>query len=321
MLRLIGALLQAGYLEEWQWYATYSGTPQGSILSPILANLVLDKLNKYVEQELIPEYTKGKRRKTYPPYGALTQAASMARKEGHREDAQRLNRQAQQIPSRDPRDPNFCRLWYVRYADDFLLGLVGTKAEASGIKQQLTAFLQDELKLTLSEEKTLVTHARDERAHLLGYEVHILHANDKHDHRGQRCINGSVGLRVPDQVRKAYCAKYKRKGKPIHLVQRVNDEAYSIVIQYQAEYRGIVQYYRMAYNLHTLHTLRRVMEVSLVKTLARKYKTTCQKIYRRYGTWLDTEYGPCKVLQVVKKQEARKPLYAQFGGVPLRWNK
>ena len=98
------------------------------------------------------------------------------------------------------------------------------------------------------------------------------HADNKHDHRGQRCINGSVGLRVPSSVKNAYCAKYMRKGKPIHLTQRVNDDAYSIVAQYQAEYRGIVQYYRMAYNLHTLGKLRRMMELSLVKTLAKKYK-------------------------------------------------
>ncbi len=152
------------------------------------------------------------------------------------EQARRLNQQAQSIPSRDPNDPNFPRLWYVRYADDFLLGVVGSKSEALDIKQKIATFLRDELKLELSDEKTLVTHARDEAANFLGYEIHILHADDKHDHRGQRCINGSVGLRIPKSVITDHCVKYMRSGKPIHLTQRVNDDAYSIVSQYQAEY-------------------------------------------------------------------------------------
>lgn len=320
-IRLIGDLLDAGYLEDWKYNATYSGVPQGGVVSPILSNLVLDRLDKYVEDELIPVYTSGKRRKANPAYIALTLAASKARKQGNLEQARQLSREAQEIPSRNPRDPNFRRLWYTRYADDFLLGLTGTKAEAMEIKQKLTTFLCTQLKLDLSEEKTLVTHARDEVARFLGYEIHILHADNKHDHRGQRCINGSVGLLVPSIVKNAHCAKYMRKGKPIHLNQRVNDDAYSIVAQYQAEYRGIVQYYRMAYNLHTLGKLRRVTELSLVKTLAKKYKTSCHKIYRRYSTSITIKEGTYKVLQVVVERDLKKPLESHFGAVPLRWNK
>ena len=320
-IRLIGQLLDAGYLEDWKYNTTYSGVPQGGVVSPILSNLVLDRLDKYVEDELIPVYTSGKRRKANPAYIALTLAASEARKQGNLEEARQLSHQAQEIPSRNPHDPNFRRLWYTRYADDFLLGLTGPKAEAMEIKQKLTTFLCTQLKLDLSEEKTLVTHARDEVARFLGYEIHILHADNKHDHRGQRCINGSVGLRVPSTVKNAHCAKYMRKGKPIHLNQRVHDDAYSIVAQYQAEYRGIVQYYRMAYNLHTLGKLRRVAELSLVKTLAKKYKTSCRKIYRRYSTSITIKEGTYKVLQVVVERDSKKPLESHFGAVPLRWNK
>ena len=163
-LRLVGNLLRAGYLEEWRFNATYSGVPQGGVVSPILANLVLDKLDQYVEQVLLPAYTRGHRRKTNPPYVALTKAASAARKMGDVDTARRLAQQAQALPSRDPADPNFRRLRYVRYADDWLLGFTGPKAEAQDIKRQLAAFLRDELKLELSEEKTLITHARAGRA-------------------------------------------------------------------------------------------------------------------------------------------------------------
>lgn len=141
-----------------------------------------------------------------------------------------MRQQAQHLPSRDPDDPNFRRLWYCGYADDFLLRLTGSKHEAVEIKRQIASFLRSELKLELSDEKTLVTHARDDKANFLGYEVHALHADDKHDHRGQRCINGSIGLRIPAQVKWERYARYQRNGKPIHLAQRTIDDAYGTAI-------------------------------------------------------------------------------------------
>jgi len=321
-IRLMENLLKAGYLEDWVYNATHSGTPQGGVISPILSNLVLDRLDRFVEQTLIPAYTRGRRRKTYPPYVALTKAAWQARQAGDGEAARRHNKQAQMIPSRDPSDPNFRRVWYCRYADDWLLGFAGPKAEAEDIKRQLAEFLRDELKLELSQEKTLITHARCDTARFLGYEVHTLHADDKHDYRGQRCINGSPGLRVPADVIQAHCAKYMRRGKPIHLMQRVSDSAYSIVAQYQTEYRGVVQYYRLAYNLHRMSRLKRVMETSLAKTLAKKFKTTKRRIFRRLKTLHRNEHGLYKVLEVTADRGPDKPpLVARFGGVTLRWNK
>lgn len=321
-IRLMENLLKAGYLEDWVYNATYSGTPQGGVISPILSNLVLDRLDRFVEQTLIPAYTRGRRRKTYPPYVALTKAAWQARQEGDGEAARQHNKQAQMIPSRDPNDPNFRRVWYCRYADDWLLGLAGPKAEAEDIKRQLAEFLRDELKLELSQEKTFITHARCDTARFLGYEVHTLHADDKHDYRGQRCINGSPGLQVPADVIQAHCAKYMRRGKPIHLMQRVSDSAYSIVAQYQTEYRGVVQYYRLAYNLHRLSRLKRVMETSLAKTLAKKFKTTKRRIFRRLKTLHRNEHGLYRVLEVAADRGPDKPpLVARFGGITLRWNK
>jgi len=321
-LRLMRGLLKAGYLEAWTFNATYSGVPQGGVVSPILSNLVLDRLDRYVETHLIPAYTRGSRRRTNPPYVRLTVQASEARKRGAWHRVRRLRQQAQRLPSRDPYDPKFRRLWYVRYADDFLLGLTGSRGEAEAIKQELSDFLHHGLHMKLNEEKTVVTHAHDDCARFLGYEVHVLHENSKHDVRRQRCINGSIGLRVPTHVLAAKRTRYMRRGKPKPLPQRTLDDAYSIVAQYQAEWRGVVQYYRMAYNLHILQHLKYVMEVSLVQTLAKKYKTTCRKIYRRYGATIPTEDGDRKVIRItIDRDPPKKPLTTHFGAVSLRWNK
>jgi hypothetical protein len=170
------------------------------------------------------------------------------------------------MPSRDPHDPHFRRLWYVRSADDGLLGLTGSKGAAQAITQELSAFLPHELHMELNEEKPLGTHAQADCARFLGYEVHVLHETSKHALRRRRCINGSLGLRVPPHGLYAKRTRSMRRGKPKPLPQRTVDDAYSIGAQSQAAWRGMVPYYRMAYNLHLLQHLKQVMEVSLVQT-------------------------------------------------------
>jgi len=166
-IRLIRKLLQAGYLEDWKYNQTLSGTPQGGIISPILSNIYLDKLDKYVEKTLVPDYTKGDRRKPNLPYQALITKVWRLRKEGKTKEAMAVRAQAQHMSSVDPTDANFRRLKYVRYADDWLIGYVGTKEEAEEIKYHMKAYLQKELKLKLSEEKTLITHAKTAHARFL----------------------------------------------------------------------------------------------------------------------------------------------------------
>jgi len=321
-IRLLSGLLKAGYLEDWKFNKTFSGAAQGSLIGPIFSNIVLNRLDKYVCEQIVPDYTRGIRRKKNPPYNRLIMQASEARKRNDWKCAHRLIQQAQSMPSRDPNDPNFRRLWYVRYADDFLLGLIGPKNEAMAIKQRIADFLAKDLKLELNKEKTLVTHACSQKAKFLGYEIHTLHEDSKHGPQGRRCINGKIGLRIPNIVKREKCAQYMTHGKPVHRPQLAINDAYSTVAQYQTEYRGLVQYYRMAYNLHILGDLKYVMEISLVKTLANKYKTTCSKIYKRYGAKIMTNEGERKVLLVKVEHDApKKPLIAYFGGVSLKWDK
>lgn len=167
-IQFIGKLLKAGYLEDWKFNRTMSGTPQGGVVSPILCNIYLDKLDKYVETTLKPLYNRGGQRKANHAYNALRAKCKRRAKKGDWSEANKLRKLAQSMPSRDVTDPEYRRLTYVRYADDFLLGFFGPKGEAEDIKLQLAEFLQAQLKLELSKTKTLVTHARTEAARFLG---------------------------------------------------------------------------------------------------------------------------------------------------------
>ena len=110
------------------------------------------------------------------------------------------------------------------------------------------------------------------------------------------------------------------KGKPIHRAELLNESDYTIIATYQLEYRGVVNYYHMAYNLHTLHKLKRVMEASLTKTLASKHKISVRRVYKQYKADVDSEGKTYKGLQVTVPREGKKPLVATWGGIPLIWN-
>lgn len=318
-IQLISELLEAGYLEDWKYHATLSGTPQGGVFSPLLANVYLDKLDKYIEQQLIPDSTRGEERRENAAYKNIYRKASRARKEGRVEEAKLLRQLQQQLPSLDPNDPDFRRLRYVRYADDFLLGFNGPKEEAEEIKQKLEAFLRDELKLELSQAKTLITHARTGTARFLGYEV-CTHHNDTKQTQSRRSANGRIGFRVPKDVIQKKCQDYTEEGKPIHRPEMIKDSVFTIIETYQAEYRGVVEYYRMAHNLYTLSRLKWDMERSLTKTLAAKEQIPTLQVYRKYQATIMVEDKSYKGLQVTIEREGKKPLVAQWGGIPLSWN-
>jgi len=318
-LRLIRNLLDAGYCEDWKYYDTLSGTPQGGIISPLLANIYLDQLDKYVTAELIPEYTKGKVRKSNPEYDRLRDRVCYYRKKGDFTTAEALKQNLRGMPSQDPDDPDYRRLRYVRYADDFLLGFVGPKAEAQEIKDKLKTYLREKLKLELSEEKTLITHATDERAHFLGYEIYAQHADDKIG-GGTRCINGMIGLKMPLAFMDRVCKPYMKDGKPIHRTERINDSDFTIVNQYQSELRGYYQYYQMATNVCSLYKVKWILEISLFKTLAQKHKTSVNKLVKKYKTTTETEHGRFVCVDVSVARNGKPPLVARYGGMSLRRN-
>ena len=193
-LRLMRNMLQAGYLEDWIWNATLSGVPQGGIASPVLSNIYLHRLDTFVEKALIPEYTRGALRSRNPEYRSIERAIARARRQGDRAQVRALYRRLHALPSQDPRDPGYRRLRYCRYADDALFGFAGPKAEAEEIKRRLGQFLRDELRLELSPAKTLITHARTQRARFLGYEISVA-SSDPHDEKAAPPATGATAGR------------------------------------------------------------------------------------------------------------------------------
>lgn len=320
-LRCVEGLLKAGYLEDWTYHATYSGSPQGGVVSPILANIYLDRLDQFVENTLVPEYTRGTERKRNPEYRRVQEAATKAEARGDRERAKALRRLQRQTPSKDTHDPGYRRLRYVRYADDFLVGFAGPKDEAEAIKRRIGAFLHDGLKLELSEDKTLVAHGRTGSARFLGYDL-VVHHDDtrltrQRNGRVMRITSSGIGLKVPRDVVTAKVRRYTRHGKAVPRFELLNNDPYTVVAGYEREYRGLVQYYRMAQDLRTLSRLRWVMEQSLAKTLAQKLNVSVARIHRRYGQTVQTPAGPRKTIRVTVGREDAKPLVATWGTTPL----
>jgi hypothetical protein len=200
------------------------------------------------------------------------------------------------------------------------LGFNGPKGEAEEIKQELEVFLREELKLELSQAKTLITHARTGVARFLGYEIHTIQ-NDRKQTKGRRSVNGGIGFCVPKDVIQTKCQDYMEEGKPIHRPEMLKDSAFTILSTYQAEYRGLVEYYRMASNLsHVFPRLRWDMERSLTKTLASKEQISVPQVYRKYKATIIVGNKPYKGLQITIERQGKKPLTAQWGGIPLTWN-
>lgn len=285
-IKLVRHMLQAGYVDDWQYHQTYSGTPQGGVISPLLSNIVLDQLDQFVEDVLIPKYTKGQKRKLNLEYSRLAWHKKEAKRKGDIEKYKRLQKNMRQLPSQDPFDPDYRRLRYVRYCDDFLLGFIGPKVEAEAIKQETGEFLAT-LKLTMSQEKTHITHACSQSTRFLGYEIKTMSSDTKvsknKDGNKMRYLNGRIALLMPHDVETKWIREYSREGKPTHISQYLQYNDYEIIAAYGARLRGLAQFYLLAQNVSVkMSKVYWIGLTSLQKTLCTKYKIKRKQCYQKY---------------------------------------
>lgn len=303
-IRLIRKFLNAGYVEDWIFFRTYSGTPQGGIISPILANIYLNKLDGYIE-EYIRKFDNKDYRQPSTAYNRVTkERKKLVRKLKEVNDEIERMALVKQIkatdlkrmstPATNEMDADYRRMKYVRYADDFLIGIIGSKEESIQIKEDIKKFLNEKLKLELSDEKTLITHT-SECAGFLGYDIYVRRSNGcKRDNSGRlaRHFNKKVVLSLPTRVIKKKLVEYAavklvpRKGKedwkPVHRTYLINCDDLEILSKYNSEIRGMYNYYAIANNSVTLQSFKYIMEYSMYKTFARKYRTTMGKILGKY---------------------------------------
>jgi len=327
-LRLIREMLEAGYIEEWTKHETLSGTPQGGVVSPLFANIYLHKLDEFVEDVLQPQYMRGKARRFNPAYRRHTWEMGKAKANQDADAWHQLKIEQRSIQVGMTRDEKFRRLTYVRYADDFILSFSGPKAEAEDIKSRIRDFLRETLKLELSEEKTLISHASTEPARFLGYDISVMKDDGKltvaSNAMGtfrKRSINGLIKLSVPWEKIEEHCRKYTIDGKIRRRMDQMANEDFSIVAWYGIVFRGVAQYHCMAHGrAGKLSKLKYVMQTSMLKTLAAKHKTSVNVMAKKYRVnKTDVKTGETRVaFEVVVERSGKKPLIATFGGFSLK---
>ncbi len=303
LIKLVWKFLRAGYIEDWKYYTTYSGSPQGGIISPMLANIYLNELDKFAEKTAESFYKKQNRVHT-KEYNKLSGMITSVRKQLKTATGQQksdLLKKRKELKKQLRKTPCVSQtakvMKYIRYADDFIIGIKGDKTDCERIKKQFADFISQELKMELSEEKTLITHS-SQFARFLGYDIRVRRDNTvkPHGKHLQRTLNMKVELCIPFQDKimpflfnKSIIRQLKDGTlEPIARKYLYSCTDLEILTAFNAELRGICNYYALASNYNKLCYFAYFMEYSCLKTIVGKHKTTVRKIIGKYshnGSW------------------------------------
>lgn len=297
LIKLIWKFLKAGYVQDWKYHSTYSGCPQGGIVSPILANIYLNELDKFAEK-FAKEFYKPKDKLVDTAYGSREgrkyraieklKTAQGQKKTELLKQIKQLNSEMHKVPYTSKTDKV---MKYFRYADDFIIGVKGDKTDCEYIKQQFSEFIGNTLKMELSVEKTLITHS-NQYARFLGYDVRVRRDGTikPHSNHKQRTLNNKVELNVPFANKimpflfdKAII-KQTQDGKiePVARKNLYRCTDLEIIDSYNSELRGICNFYGIASNFSGLNYFAYLMEYSCLKTIAGKHNSTTRKMLDKF---------------------------------------
>ena len=303
LIKLIYKFLKAGYMENWKYSKTYSGTPQGGIISPLLANIYLHELDKFVIK-LKSEFDKlerhGKRTTEYCNISSKIERLNKRIRKAEGLEKQQLLIGMKQLKLQKLRTPSKSqtdkKLKYIRYADDFLISVNGNRDDCQWIKDKLSQFISNSLKMELSNEKTLITHSGN-YARFLGYDVRVRRNGEvKGGQYTRRTLHNRTELVIPlsDKIHKFIFDKGIAMQKngifvPIKRPYLIRTTDLEIISIYNAELRGICNYYNLASNHNKLSYFAWLMEYSCLKTLAAKHDSSVKKIITKFqdgnGKW------------------------------------
>lgn len=330
-IELIRKFLKCGYIDLYNHPDTLEkseiGTPQGSLISPILSNLYLHLFDSFMENEILPEWNRGNERKYISGYQTRKNLTAEERRvveslnlKGLEEAIGRLKHNEwvkQGLPSRDPKDENFRRMYYARYVDDFIIGFTGTKAEAEDIKSIVETFLMDKLLLKTNETKSYICHSSNRDIKYLGFYVRYLPNNkiikdpkvpendgEGKGHQLKSISINQVQLRIPTTkilqraVDRGY-AKIRKDGtiRPSSCRKLSSLDDKQIVQRFSSIIRGLMEFYSPANKRSDLWQIVAFYRKSCALTLADKHKLkTAAAVYKRYGPNL-------KITDPIKKKE------------------
>jgi Type II intron maturase len=316
-------MLDAGSLEDWRYHATYSGVPHGSICAPILANVLLHELDTFMST-MKRRFDQGKKRKEPPLSRHYSYQIRCLRGKGEslkgkeeetheleriQQEIRRIDLLRKQLPGGDPFDDEYKRLYFCRYADDFCIGIIGWRADAEQIRQEVRQYIEVSLRLSIAEEKSHIRHSK-QGVTFVGYELktysadRVIKLKRGTRHPWVKSLSEQIQLHIPQDKMQKFCAQKRygnyATGKATHKPQWMNLTDAEIILAYNGEFRGWANYYTLAPGVKkTLHKLEWIWQTSLLKTLANKHKTGVNKIVKR----LKTQEG--LKLTVKREQETR----------------